>query len=156
MKSLGSDNHSGIHPNVLEAIQKANVDHALSYGLDPLTKRYQDLIKSEFGEEAVGYPVFSGTGSNVLALSLALRPYEAVVCSELAHIHSSETGAPERFLGSKLLLVPIQFGAQGKITLEGLLQFWKELGNPHHVQPKIVSISQGTEVGTVYTPSEIR
>lgn len=156
MRSFGSDNHSGVHPKVLEAITAANADHAPAYGADPWTKQAQDLFKKEFGKDTVGYPVFSGTGSNVLALASALKPFQAVVCTSTAHIHTSETGAPERFLGSKLVTVTTDHASHGKLTPKDLEKVWIEIGNPHHVQPKVVSISQGTEVGTVYRPEEIR
>ncbi|MBL7714167.1 MAG: aminotransferase class V-fold PLP-dependent enzyme [Bdellovibrionales bacterium] len=155
LRSFGSDNHSGVHPKVLSAIAEANQDHAHSYGLDPWTKKAQDLFKAEFGSEAVGHVVFSGTGSNVLGMASALKPFQAVVCSATAHIQTSETGAPERFLGSKLLLVPPDL-KDGKIRVTDLEKVFKETGNIHHVQPKLVSISQGSEVGTVYRPEEVR
>jgi threonine aldolase len=153
MRSFGSDNHSGVHPRVLEAIAAANADHAVAYGEDPWTRKAEETFKRVFGPEAEVFFVFNGTAANTLALSAMLRPFEATVCAETAHIQNDECGAPERFTGAKLLTIPSD---DGKIDPAGILTQLSEVGFEHHAQPRAVSISQATELGTVYTPAEIR
>ncbi len=153
MKSFGSDNHSGVHPAVLDAIVAANAAHAVAYGDDPVTGRAVDLLKAMFGEMADVYFVFNGTGANVLALKTLTRSYEAVVCAATAHIWTDECGAPERQTGCKLLPVATP---DGKLTPARVLPQLQGFGFPHHSQPRVISISQPTELGTLYTVDEIR
>ena len=151
--SFASDNHAGMHPDVLAAVVAANQGSAPSYGLDPLTERAETLIRQHFGEQAVVQLVLTGTGANVLGLQAMLRPYESVLCSASAHIATDECGAPERFLGSKLIDVPTP---DGKLTPALLEPVAVGFGDQQHAQPRVVSITQSTELGTVYTVDEMR
>ncbi|WP_448629465.1 threonine aldolase family protein [Cellulomonas soli] len=151
-RDFASDNYAGAHPQVVAALVEANEGHQGAYGADVYTARLQEVLQAHFGEQAVGYPVFNGTGANVLALQSALPRWGAVICSEQAHINTDENGAPERIGGLKLLTVPTP---DGKLTPELVdRQAWG-FGDEHRAQPGVVSITQSTEVGTVYTPTEI-
>lgn len=152
-KSLASDNYSGVHPVIMEAIAAANLGHASSYGNDDYTRKANELLKQHFGEQVESFFVFLGTAANVLGISSAIKPYEAVICTDLAHINVDECGAPERFGGFKLLAVPT---TNGKLDIEKAKRFLQNVGFEHNVQPKLVSISQTTELGTVYTVEEIK
>ena len=152
-RGFASDNHSGAHPEVLDAIARANVDHAGSYGDDGWTARVDDLFQEHFGPEAVGFPVFNGTAANVLALDALTRPHEGVICVEGAHIDIDECGAPERWAGVKLLKAVPEDGKLNPVALRG----WEaRRGDQHHNQPRVVSVAQATEVGTVYSVEELR
>ena len=150
--AFASDNWSGIHPEILEAIAAANVGHAPSYGDDRVSLHALDLFRQHFGPDTEVYFCFNGTGTNVVGLQSLLRPFEAVVCAEGAHIDVDECGAPERFLGSKLLTVPTP---DGKLTPALAASVVHGVGDEHHVQARVVSITQSTEVGTVYSLDEI-
>lgn len=152
-RGFGSDNHSGISPEVLEAIAAANVDHALAYGDDEYCERASRLFKQTFGEQASVYFVFNGTGANVLNIDAMCRSHHAVVCSDTAHIHVDECGAPQRIVGCKLLTVPTP---DGKLTPELVKTQLHGFGFEHHSQPRAISIAQATELGTIYTLSEIK
>jgi len=151
-RGFGSDNHSGIHPKILDAITQANVEHAKGYGDDEWTAKTVALFKRIFGESAVPFLVFNGTGANILSLKSLTQPFHAVICAETAHINVDECGAPERFLGCKLIDIPCP---DGKLTPELILPVLHSFGDQHHVQPKVISISQSTELGTLYQPEEI-
>ncbi len=151
-RGFASDNNAPVHPHILEALQRANEGHAIGYGDDPLTAEAAGRIASLFGGEAGVYFVFTGTGANVLALASAMEPWHSVVCAETAHIHEDECGAPERFTGSKIIPLP---HVHGKITPEIVEKELFGFGFEHHSQPRVISISQTTERGTVYTPAEI-
>lgn len=153
MRSFASDNNSGIHPDILQAIVAANQGHAIAYGDDDITRRAIDKFKEVLGSQVEVFFTFTGTGANVLGLSSVVRPYNAVICSELAHINVDECGAPEKFLNAKLLTVPTK---DGKITIEAIQQHMHGFGDQHHAQPKVISVSQVTEMGTVYTVDELR
>lgn len=152
-RGFGSDNHSGISPEILESIIDANRDHALAYGDDEWCKHAEELFKKEFGESARVYFVFNGTGANVLSIDLMCRSHEAVVCAETAHINVDECGAPQRITGCRLLTVKT---VDGKLTPEGVKTQLHGFGFEHHSQPKAISISQPTELGTLYTKDEIK
>lgn len=152
-RSFGSDNHSGIHPLILDAIARANAGDERSYGDDPYTEKAVQRIRKIFGDQADVYFVANGTSANVLSLQVLLQPHHAVICAETAHIHVDECGAPERYTGCKLLTCSTP---DGKLRPEMLPQHLTEVGFEHHVQPKVVSISQVSELGTVYTIDEIR
>jgi threonine aldolase len=152
LRSFASDNNAGIHPLILQAIAVANEGHSVAYGDDPITARSEKLFRQHFGECSSSFLVFNGTGANVLSLAAMARPYEAVVCSEFAHIHVDECGAPEHFTGSKLLPVP---APNGKLTIESIEKAIHRVGDQHHVQPKVISLAQTTEMGTVYTAEEL-
>ena len=152
-RGFGSDNHSGISPEVIEAITMANSEHALAYGDDEYTQRLEALIKETFGEQARVYLVFNGTGANVLSIDAMCRSHEAVVCAETAHINVDECGAPQRVVGCRLLTVDTP---DGKLTPALVKTRLHGFGFEHHSQPKAISISQPTELGTLYTKEEIK
>jgi threonine aldolase len=150
---FGSDNYAGAHPEVLAALAEANGGHQTAYGADEYTTHLQEVVRGHFGEQAVAYPVFNGTGANVLALQCMLPRWGAVICAETAHIATDENGAPERVGGLKLLTVPTP---DGKLTPELIdSQAWG-WGDEHRAQPGVVSITQTTEVGTAYSIAELR
>lgn len=152
-KGFASDNNAGIHPEILKAIAEANVGHVVGYGDDGYTRAAEAAFRERFGEDVAVFFVYLGTGANVLALQACTRPYQSIICAETAHIHEDECGAPERFTGCKVLTVPTD---DGKITVEGIQRHIRGIGFEHHAQPRVVSITQATELGTVYTPEEIR
>ncbi len=151
--SFGSDNHSGVHHKILEAITKANVGHTHSYGDDDYTRQAIEKFKEVFGKDIDVYFVLTGTGANVLSLQNFLKAYEAIVCAETAHINVDECGAPEHFTGSKLITVKTE---NGKLTPQLLEKAIFGVGDEHHVQARIISISQVTELGSIYSPAEIK
>ena len=152
-RGFASDNHSGAHPEVLEAIARANVDHAGSYGEDAWTQRFDDLIRDLFGPEALGFPVFNGTAANVLAIDAVTRPHDAVICVAGEHIDVDECGAPERWAGVKLLKAEPD---HGKLVPDAMRAWEARRGDVHHNQPRLVSVAESTEVGTVYSVEELR
>lgn len=152
-RGFGSDNHSGISAEVLEAIVKANEDHALAYGDDEYCHRVEGLFQKHFGDQAKVYFVFNGTGANVLNIDILCRSHEAVICAETAHINVDECGAPQRIVGCRLLTVATP---DGKLTPELVRQHLHGFGFEHHSQPKVISITQSTELGTLYTIEEIK
>ena len=151
-RHFASDNWAGVHPEVLAALAAVNFGHVASYGRDRYTYDAISRITAEFGDAEVFF-LFSGTAANVLCLQSMVRPHQAVICADTAHIHTSECGAPEKQIGCKLL--PIS-APHGKITVAGIEQHLHDIGNEHHVQPRAISITQATEYGTVYTQREIR
>ncbi len=151
-RGFASDNASGAHPAVLEAIVSANVGHVHAYGDDPWTREAIGLIKKHFGETAEPFFVFNGTGANITGLQALVRPFEAVICPRTAHINSDECGAFERFVGSKLIDLPAPDGKLTPALIEGAVT---GVGDQHHVQPRAISITQSTEYGTVYDRDEL-
>ncbi len=152
-KSFASDNYSGVHPEIIQAIFLANQGHAAAYGHDEYTRRAAARFREVFGPQVEVYFVYSGTGANVLGLKAALRSYQAVICSQTAHIHVDETGASENLIGCKLLPAPTR---HGKIDVDGIGSLLGRRGDEHAAQPRVVSITQTTEVGTIYTLAEIQ
>ena len=152
-RGFGSDNHSGISPEILQAIADANVDHALAYGDDEWCLRAEELFRHHFGPQAKVYFVFNGTGANVLNIDAMCRSHHAVVCAETAHINVDECGAPQRVVGCRLLIVDTP---DGKLTPELVRTRLHGFGFEHHSQPRAISISQPTELGTLYSLDEIR
>jgi threonine aldolase len=150
--SFGSDNHSGVHPAVMAALTEANTGHCGAYGDDPWTARAVSLLSDEFGTDEV-YLAANGTGANLIGLQAGLRPWEAVLCSDVAHINVDEGGAPERILGSKLVALPT---ADGRIDPSMLAPACARLGDEHAVQPTILSVTQSSEYGTVYSTEHAR
>lgn len=152
-RGFASDNYAGAHPEVLAALAEANVGHARSYGADPWTARFAEVARGLFGDDAEAFPVFNGTGANVLSLQAVLPRWGAAICARAAHIDADEGGAPERVAGIKLLTVD---SPDGKLTPELVDREAWGWGDEHRAQPLAVSISQSTELGTCYTPDEIR
>jgi threonine aldolase len=152
-RHFASDNNAGAHPDVIAALADANAGHVPGYGDDPYTRSAEATFRALLGEDARVFFAFNGTGANVIALASALRPYQAVICPQAAHLDVDECGAYERFAGSKLIDVPV---TNGKLTPDDVARQLHGIGDQHHVQPGAVSISQSTEVGTVYTLDELR
>jgi threonine aldolase len=152
-RGFASDNNSGAHPTVLAAIAEANEGHVVAYGDDDFTAATRDRFRKHFGEQAEPFLVFNGSGANVTAIDALTRPQEGVICTEVAHMHVDECGAPERLAGTKLLTVPTD---DGKLTPDDVRRWEEGRGDEHRVQPRVVSITQATELGTVYTPEETR
>lgn len=152
-RGFASDNYSGVHPEVLEALAQANEGHQIAYGGDDYTTALTKTIKTHFGAQAEVFPVFNGTGANVTALTSMMPRWGAVICSTMAHIHTDEGGAPERVSGLKLFTVAHE---GGKLTPEIVATQAYGFGDEHRAQPMVVSITQSTEVGTVYTAAEVR
>lgn len=152
-RGFASDNNAGIHPVLLESIASANSGHVVAYGDDEYTRRAEKVFRDHFGAEAEVYFVLTGTGANVLSLASFTRSFNSVICAETAHIQVDECGAPEKFTQCKLLPVATP---DGKLTVEGIKKHLHGFGFEHHAQPRVISISQPTEMGTLYTPAEIR
>ena len=150
--SFASDNASGVHPAVMDALAAANTGHALAYGMDAWSTRATDAFRSLLGVDAEVVFTWGGTGANVVGLACLLQPWQGVICTDAAHIAVDECGAPERFTGCKLIDLP---AADGKLTPDHVIGELHGLGDEHHVQPKVVSITQSTELGTLYTPDEV-
>jgi threonine aldolase len=153
-RGFASDNHSGVHPEVLEAIAAANEGHAPAYGADRWTAAAADTLRRHFGEFTRAYPVFNGSGANVVSLAATTRPWHAVICPAGAHMNVDEAGAPERIAGVKLLPVECPDGKLTPALLESGVE-WHRVGDEHAAQPRLVSISNSTELGTVYRAEEV-
>ncbi|MFM7030647.1 MAG: threonine aldolase family protein [Micrococcales bacterium] len=152
-RGFASDNYAGVHPLVLAELSNVNEGHEIAYGEDSQTQKFDAMIRELFGEYAVGFPVFNGTGANVVALQGATQRWEAVICAASAHINSDEGGAPEKMAGLKLWTVPT---ADGKLTPALVESQIFDMGVVHRAQPGVVSITQTTEMGTLYQPDEIK
>jgi threonine aldolase len=153
MKGFGSDNHSGIHPQILQAIMSANDGHYPSYGTDPLSLKLESRFQEIFGPHVRSYLVFNGTAANVLSLRGILQPGQAVLCSDVSHLHQDEGAAPEFFTQGKLLPQPSN---NGKLQLSQLKEQIIRKGDQHYSQIKAISLSQPTELGTVYSLEELK
>jgi threonine aldolase len=153
VRGFASDNSAGVHPAVLAAIAAANDGHAYGYGHDEWTGRCSERFRAVFGPDAVAFPVWNGTAANVLALRACCRPWHAVVCADTAHLNVDEAGAPEALAGVKLMSSP---GLHGKLTPRAVAERTVRIGDEHAVQPRVISISQATELGTVYSAAEVR
>jgi threonine aldolase len=151
-RGFASDNFAGVHPEILTALAAANGGHVTSYGADPYTAAAHEVIRSHFGEQAQVFFVFNGTGANVVSLQSMTERWDAVICAESAHINVDECGAPEKIAGLKLLAIPTPDGKLTPALVD--LQAWG-WGDEHRAQPRVVSITQSTELGTVYTASEL-
>jgi threonine aldolase len=152
-RGFASDNNSGVHPAVMEEIIRVNRGHVVGYGDDTFTARARELIVNELGGDAEVYFVFTGTAANVLGLAGATRSWNSIITAHTAHIESDECGAPEKFTGCKVLTVDT---SDGKIKPEMLTRHMHGFDFEHHSQPAVISVSQSTEMGTVYTVDEIR
>ena len=152
MRGFGSDNHSGAHPDILKALTEANTGHAPSYGTDPLTEKCQELFKSHFGKSTESFFVFNGTAANVLSLKAMMKSYESCFVTDMSHLNQDECGAPEFFAGK---LIPVK-SINGKLTIPELEKHYIRLGDQHYTQPRVISLTQPTEVGTLYSIDEIK
>jgi threonine aldolase len=152
-RSFASDNNAGVHHDIMSALAAANDGHVIAYGDDPYTARAVAKFREQLGADVEVFFVFGGTGANVLGLKAATESHQAVICADTAHINVDECGAPEKFTGCKLLSVPTH---EGKFRVDSFAHFMHGVGFEHHVQPRVISISQATEMGTVYTPKEIK
>ena len=153
MRGFASDNNAGVHPEVIEAIARANHGHVIAYGDDPYTRSAIAKFQEHFGSGIEVFFTFNGTGANVLGLQALNRPYHAVLCSDYAHIYTDECAAPEKHIGCKLIPLAHQ---DGKITVEQVRHAYHGIGDQHHVQARVISITQSTEMGTVYKSDEVR
>ena len=153
MRSFTSDNNSGVHPRVMDAIIKANDNHAVGYGDDPWTEAATSKIQEVFGKDASPFFVFNGTGANSVALQAVTRPFNSILCAETAHINVDECGAPARMTGCAIVTIST---TDGKLTPELIRPHLKNFGVCHHSQPKAVYISQVSELGTIYTIEEVK
>lgn len=153
MRSFASDNNSGVHPLVMEALNRANSDHAVGYGDDPWTEEAVRKIREAFTPDCEPLFVFNGTGSNAVALQLCTRPYNSIICAETAHIYVDECGAPARMTGCKIRPIATP---DGKLTPDLVRPYLCHFGEQHHSQPGAIYISQCSELGTVYKPDELR
>lgn len=152
MKTFASDNYSGIHPEVLDAIIKANTAHQISYGDDAYSAEIKQVFQHYFGDLEVLY-AFNGTGANVVSLKCTTLPFQSVICAETAHIYVDECGAPVQSIGCMLAPIPTPDGKLTPALIEHQLGY---IGNVHHTQPKVISVSQSTELGTVYALEELK
>jgi threonine aldolase len=153
IRSFASDNNAGVHAAALAAVCAANVGHTVGYGDDPYTASAVRKFKEHFGRDVRVFFVFNGTAANVLGLRALTQSYHAVICSESAHIYTDECGAPEKFTGCKLIPLPTR---DGKLTVDAVKAAYHGIGDQHHVQPRVIAITQATEMGTVYGPEEIK
>lgn len=152
-RSFASDNNAGVHPEIIDALARANQGHVIAYGDDPYTRSAIAKFEEHFGAGIDVFFTFNGTGANVLGLQAINRPYHAVLCSDYAHIYTDECGAPEKHTGCKLIPLAHQ---DGKITVGQVKHAYHGIGDQHHVQVRVISITQSTEMGTVYQPKEIQ
>jgi threonine aldolase len=152
-RGFASDNNAGVHPDVLKEMLSVNIGHTIGYGSDIYTEKAKDLLRMHLGESSEIFFVFNGTAANVLGLSGVTQPWNSIITSSSAHIEQDECGAPEKFTGCKVLTVDT---GDGKIKVEMLERHMHGFDFEHHSQPKVISITQATEMGTVYTPGEIK
>jgi threonine aldolase len=152
-RGFASDNSAGVHPSVLTAIAAVNDGHVLAYGHDPYTREIERRVAAQFGERAQAFFVFNGSAANVLSLRAACRPWQGAICADSAHVNVDECGAPESVGGVKLLTVPTP---DGKLTPELAERRIDRIGEEHVVQPRVLTVSQSTELGTLYQPDELR
>ena len=151
--TFASDNCAGVDERIMKALERANKDFVLSYGDDKYTEDAILAFKREFGQDIKVYFVYNGTGANTIALGSILKPYQAVITPAFSHISVDETGAPEKYTGCKLIACPTE---NGKLTVEDIKPHLEVIGTVHHSQPKVVSITNSTEEGTLYTTDEIK
>lgn len=153
MKSFSSDNSSGVHPEIMEAIINVNKEHVSAYGHDYFTERAENKFKEVFGNNIEVFFVYNGTGANITALTSMTNSFNSIICSNVSHINVDECGAPEKFSGCKLL--PLK-SVNGKLTIDEIEKTIHVLGVEHHSQPKVISLTQSTEYGTLYSIEELK
>jgi threonine aldolase len=151
-RGFASDNNAGVHPDIMAAMAAVNCGHAAAYGEDSITGETVERFKEHFGHGIDVYFVYNGTGANVIGLKSITESFHSIICADTAHLHVDECGAPEQFTGCKLLSVPTH---DGKLTVESVRQHVHGFGFVHHAQPRVISITQASELGTVYWPEEI-
>lgn len=154
MKSFASDNYAGVLPEIMEALEKANTLHARSYGADEVTKRTVSLFRELFDAEVDVYFVFNGTGANLLSISSGSHSYNSILCADTSHIYNDESSAPETFTGCRFF--PLKANDLGKLDVETISERLIRKGDVHYPQTAMLSITQATEYGTVYSPEEIK
>ncbi len=152
-RGFASDNNSGVHPEIMKELALANTGHTIGYGSDPYTEKAGELFRENLGNDTEVFFVFTGTAANVLGISGVTRSWNSVITAYTAHLNQDECGAPEKFSGCKVITVDTP---DGKLTVDHIKGFMHGFGFEHHAQPGVVSVSQSTEMGTVYTPEEIR
>jgi threonine aldolase len=152
MRGFASDNTASVHPEVLAAIAEANTGHAAAYGDDPWTAHAEQLLRGHFGEQAAPYLVFNGSAANVLCFRALCREWQSVICADTAHVHLNEGGAPERIAGVKLHALPTP---DGKLTPELIAPQLDRRSDIHTVHPRVVTVTQSTELGTLYSVDEL-
>ena len=152
-RGFASDNCATVHPRIMAALVAANKEHAPSYGADKFTEQLQDSVRGHFGPEAKAYPVFNGTGANVLALQSITTRWAGVICADWAHINTDEGGAPEKVGGLKLLTAPPDLS--GKLAVDAIDALAHGFGDEHHAQPEVLSLAQTSELGRVYSIAEL-
>jgi threonine aldolase len=152
MRAFASDNYSGVHPKIMEALQRVNSDHEKAYGYDTVTERAVAKFREHFGPKVAPFLVFTGTGANVLGLKAITSSHHAVICADESHLNVHECSGAENFIGCKLLTVPLR---DGKMALADIQRHLGEI-DEHYAQPKVISITQSSEVGAVYRPDEIK
>ncbi|MCX6301645.1 MAG: low specificity L-threonine aldolase [Bacteroidia bacterium] len=152
-RGFASDNNAGIHPEILKEVEKANTGHVIGYGSDIYTDQAKELFKQQLGNNTEVFFVFTGTAANVLGITALSRSWNSVITAETAHLETDECGAPEKFIGCKVLTVETP---DGKITVDMIGKHMHGFDFEHHAQPKVISITQSTEMGTVYTVQEIK
>jgi len=153
IRGFASDNNSGVHPDIFKALEQANSGHAIGYGDDTITQKAIVKFREIFGQNTDVFFVYNGTGANVISIQALAHPFNSVICPATAHINVDECAAPEKHSGCKLLPVETK---DGKLTLEAISKHMHGFGFEHHAQPKIISITQATELGTLYTIDEIK
>lgn len=153
LRSFGSDNHATVHPRIMDAIREVNHEQVPSYGTDHWSESLKKVFKKEFGEQVDSHLVFNGTAANVLSLRAMVRNYQSVFCSDISHLFQDECAAPEVIGGVKLIPVP---AVHGKLTIDELEKLWRRRGDQHFAQTQGISITQPTEVGTVYSFEELK
>lgn len=151
-RGFASDNNSGVHPKILKALSECNVGHAIGYGDDPVTQETENIFKSIFGDQSETFFVMNGTGANIVSLQTVTQSFHSIICTNTAHIDVDECGAPEKFTGAKLIAVDTP---DGKLTPELVKPHLHGFGFEHHSQPKVISITQVSEMGTLYSLDEI-
>jgi threonine aldolase len=153
MRSFGSDNNSGVHPRIMQAIAEANINHSIAYGDDDWTNKATTIVRDLLGSTAEPYFVFNGTGANVIGLQACALSFHSIICASTAHIAVDECGAPVKYVGCTIKEIATP---DGKLTPELVRPQLHGFGFEHHSQPKVIAISQTTELGTAYTPDEVR
>ncbi|MCX6663293.1 MAG: beta-eliminating lyase-related protein, partial [Euryarchaeota archaeon] len=150
---FGSDNHSGVHPDILKSLRDVNEGYAIAYGLDDYTKRAVDQLKKIFGKQTTVFFVYNGTAANILGLKNVTDSFHSIFCAESAHLTVHECCGPENFIGCKLVNIPTN---DGKLTVDLIQSYVIGVGDPHMAQPHVISLTQATERGTAYRPKEIQ